>query len=133
MQGNSEPKTKKLGVWQKIEDMMVYSYPILHKADREHRWHIVADVRRVMDEMLECCIEGNHVESPVAVRLESIRKLDVANQKLKSYLQIMHGAHILPLQNWRTWDGKCVEIGRMTGGWMKSLQTGGSKKGIDRK
>ena len=43
--------------------------------------------------------------------------------KLKAYLRLSHDLGFLPLKKYEVWSEKVVEIGKMLGGWLKTVHS----------
>ena len=50
--------------------------------------------------------------------------------KLRAYLRLSHTLRFLPTKKYEVWSGLVVEIGKMLGGWLKSVN--GQPKDIGR-
>ena len=42
--------------------------------------------------------------------------------KLRAYLRLSHNLGFLPRKKYEIWSEKVVEIGKMLGGWLKSVK-----------
>lgn len=102
---------------QKIVDMMVYGYQALAQFPKAEKFAIVADIKRCMDTMLERCIEAKLKY----YKKTTLQELDTANAKLRAYLRISHELGFLPTKKYSVWGEKSVEIGKMLGGLLKSV------------
>ena len=102
---------------QKILDMMEYAYPALAQFPKSEKFAIVADIKRVMDVMLERTVEAQKKY----YKKSTLQELDVAIAKLKVYLRLSHSLKFLPTKKYGIWSDMVVEIGKMLGGWLKSV------------
>lgn len=114
MSDAGEPK--KFEILQKVKDMMLYAYPALAQFPKSEKFAMVADIKRVMDRMLELCIE---IEKKI-YRKNSLQNLDVANAQLKTYIQMAHLLKFLSTHKYEIWSDMVVEIGKMIGGMLKA-------------
>lgn len=114
----ADGEPKKFETLQKVKDMMLYAYPALAQFPKSEKFAMVADIKRVMDEMLELCIE---IDKKI-YRKNSLQNLDVANAKLQTYLQMAHVLKFLPTHKYEIWSAKSVEIGKMIGGMLKAVR-----------
>lgn len=114
----SEDKPQKFETLQKVKDMMLYAYPALNQFPKSEKFAMVADIKRVMDEMLELCIE---IDKKI-YRKNSLQNLDVANAKLQAYLQMAKLLRFLPIKKYEIWSAQSVEIGKMIGGLLKAVK-----------
>ena len=113
---DGEPK--KFETLQKVKDMMLYAYPALAQFPKSEKFAMVARIKDIMDDMLEMCIE---VENKI-YRKNTLQNLDIANKKLKNYIQMAHLLKFLPTHKYEVWSGMVVEIGKMIGGMLKAAK-----------
>lgn len=48
---------------------------------------------------------------------------DVEVAKLRAYLRLSHELGFLPMKKYEVWSGMAVEIGKMLGGWLKTIKS----------
>lgn len=70
-----------------------------------------------MDTMLERAIEAQKKY----YKKTTLQDLDVEIMKMKAYLRLSQNLGFLPMKKYEIWSGKVVEIGKMLGGWLKSV------------
>ena len=51
----------------------------------------------------------------------TLQELDVEIMKLRAYLRLSHELGFLPMKKYEVWSGMVVEIGKMLGGWLKTV------------
>ena len=117
---------EELKILQKIMDMMEYAYPALAQYPKGEKFALVTDIKRCMDAMLERCIEAQKHY----YKRNTLQQLDVEIMKLRAYLRLSHTLRFLPRKKYEVWSGLVVEIGKMLGGWLKSVN--GQPKDIGR-
>ncbi len=108
---------EELKILQKTFDMINYAYPALAQYPKGEKFAIVADIKRCMDVMLERIIEANKKY----YKKTTLQELDVEVEKLKAYVRLSYNLGFLPPKKYEQWSGLVVEIGRMVGGWIKSV------------
>lgn len=108
---------EELKILQKTFDMINYAYPALAQYPKGEKFALVADIKRCMDVMLERIIEANKKY----YKKTTLQELDVEVEKLKAYVRLSYNLGFLPPKKYEQWSGLVVEIGRMVGGWMKSV------------
>lgn len=106
-----------LKILQKIFDMMEYGYAALAQYPKSEKFALVADIKRSMDRMLERAIEAQKKY----YKKTTLQELDVEIMKLKAYLRLSKNLGFLPMKKYEIWSEKVVEIGKMLGGWLKSV------------
>ena len=108
---------EELKILQKTFDMMNYAYPALAHYPKGEKFALVVDIKRGMDVMLERIIEANKKY----YKKTTLQELDVEVEKLKAYVRLSYNLGFLPPKKYEQWSGLVVEIGRMVGGWIKSV------------
>ena len=102
----------------KIEDMMLYAYPVLNAYPKYERFVLAADIKRCMDQAMERTIEANkkYYKKP------TLQELDVEIDKLRKYVRLSYRLKYIDFKKYKQWSEKVNEIGRMLGGWMASVK-----------
>ncbi len=108
---------EELKILQKIFDMMEYGYAALAQYPKSEKFALVTDIKRSMDTMLERAIEAQKKY----YKKTTLQELDVEVMKLKAYLRLSQNLGFLPMRKYEIWSAKVVEIGKMLGGWLKSV------------
>lgn len=108
---------EELKILQKIFDMMEYGYAALAQYPKSEKFALVTDIKRSMDTMLERAIEAQKKY----YKKTTLQELDVEVMKLKAYLRLSQKLGFLPMKKYEIWSEKVVEIGKMLGGWLKSV------------
>lgn len=72
-----------------------------------------------MDTMLERTIEAQKKY----YKKTTLQDLDVEVAKLRAYLRLSHELGFLPMKKYEVWSGMAVEIGKMLGGWLKTIKS----------
>ncbi len=98
--------------------MMGYGYGALAQYPKSERFALVTDIKHSMDRMLERAIEAQKKY----YKKTTLQDLDVEIAKLKAYLRLSHDLRFLPPKKYEIWSGMVVEIGKMLGGWLKSVR-----------
>jgi len=104
-------------VLQKVQDMMIYGYPILSRFPKVEKFSLAADIRTCMDQLLELTI----TEDKKYTKKTTLENMDICNEKLKIYLRIAMELKYMSLHTYGVWEAKIVEIGKMIGGLIKSV------------
>lgn len=117
--GGEYNMAEELKILQKIFDMMEYGYAALAQYPKSEKFALVTDIKRSMDTMLERAIEAQKKY----YKKTTLQELDVEIMKLKAYLRLSQKLGFLPMKKYEIWSGKVVEIGKMLGGWLKSVNS----------
>jgi len=105
-------------ILQKVFDMMEYGYLALAQFPKSEKYALATDIKHCMDIMLERCIEAQKKY----YKKSTLQEFDVENTKLKAYLRLSFNLGFLPPKKYEIWSGMVVEIGKMLGGWIKSVK-----------
>jgi len=108
-----------LKILQKTFDMIEYAYPVLAQFPKSEKFALVADIKRCMDKMLELLIEAQKKY----YKKTTLQELDVEMAKLQAYTRLAHNLGHLPMKKYQQWSERNVEIGKMIGGWIKSVKS----------
>ena len=111
--------TEDFKLLQKVQDMMVYGYPILDRFPKSVKFSLAQDIRLSMNEMLRLTIAEDAKKS----KLTTLEHLDVENKALMRLLWISMELKYLSKHQYGVWEAKLVEIGRMIGGLLKSVNS----------
>lgn len=109
-------------ILQKIFDMMEYGYIALQQFPKSEKFALVTDIKRSMDTLLERCIEAQKKY----YKKTTLQDMDVEIMKLRAYIRLSHRLGFLPMKKYEIWAENLVEIGKMLGGWLKSVNGQGS-------
>lgn len=109
--------SQELMILQKVMDMMEYGYLALAQYPKGEKFALVTDIKRSMDTMLERVIEAQKKY----YKKTTLQELDVEIAKLKAYMRLSHQLRFLPTKKYEVWSEQVVEIGKMLGGWLKSV------------
>lgn len=102
----------------KIEDMMLYAYPVLNAYTKYERFVLAADIKRCMDQAMERTIEANKKY----YKKTTLQELDVEIDKLRKYIRLSYKLKYIDYKKYKHWGELVNEIGRMLGGWMASTK-----------
>mgnify|MGYP002543455819 FL=1 len=102
----------------KIEDMMLYAYPVLNAYPKYERFVLAADIKRCMDQSMERTIEANKKY----YKKTTLQELDVEIDKLRKYVRLSYRLKYIDFKKYKQWSELVNEIGRMLGGWMASVK-----------
>lgn len=104
-------------ILEKVFDMIGYAYPALAQFPKAEKFSLVADIKHIMDRMLELTIEAQKKY----YKKTTLQELDVCVAKLKAYIRLSFNLKFLPMSKYEIWSGMVVEIGKMLGGWLKTV------------
>ena len=111
--------TGEFKILQKVQDLMLYSYPILTQFPKAERFSFAQDIRHCLNTLLELTI----TEEKRYIKKTTIENMDVENEKLKLYIRMAHDLRYIDNHRYAVWEAKVVEIGRMIGGLLRSVSS----------
>lgn len=111
--------TEELKIQQKIFEMMEYAYPITAQFPKSEKFTLAADIKKQMDVLMERCIEAKKRY----YKKSTLQDMDVANEKLMMYVRLSCRLQYISVHTYGVWSQKLVEIGRMIGGWLKTVNS----------
>ena len=109
--------TEDLKILQKIFDMREYAYGALAQFPKSEKFALCTDIKHSMDKLLERCIEAQKKY----YKKTTLQDMDVEIAKLRAYIRLSHQLGFLPPKKYEVWSEKLVEIGKMLGGWIKTV------------
>lgn len=112
-----------LMILQKIFDMMEYAYGALAQFPKSEKFALVTDIKHSMDILLSRCIEAQKRY----YKKTTLQDMDVEVMKLRAYIRLSFQLGFLPVKKFEIWSEKMVEIGKMLGGWIKSVKESNSR------
>lgn len=110
-------ETKEFLLLQKILDMMEYGYVALRQFPKSERYALATDIKRCMDEMVSLAITARKRY----YKKTTLQDLDVEIMKLRVYIRLAYRLRFLPMEKYENWSAMVVEIGKMLGGWIKTV------------
>jgi hypothetical protein len=109
-------------IFTKTHDFLVWLIPRTAAFPREQRFVLA---RKVQDTALcfqECLIEaGSLPKEQRGAKLQWLNRADVELTKLRYHLRLCHDLDLIGTGQYRHAAGLVTEIGRLLGGWFKSL------------
>lgn len=107
-----------LKIKQKVYDMMKYAYPALQQFPKSEKMALAADIKRCMNNLLGLVIEADKKY----YKKTTLQMIDVELEKIKIYVRLSRDLGFLPMKKYEYWSGLLAEIGKMLGGWIKSVK-----------
>jgi hypothetical protein len=106
---------------QKIEGMIQYGHVAIRQFPKSERHVLSQELRQTMWELLRLVITCNHRYH----KKTTMQDLDATLDLLRSQIRLAKDLEFLPFKKYEVWSRLLDEVGRMIGGWYKSLRTGG--------
>jgi len=104
-------------VYQKTYDMIQYGYQALKQFPRSEKYTFAAEIKMTMIELLKLIISTNKKYH----KKTTMRKVDTQLELLRTYLRLARDLEFLSFKKYEIWSKQLEEIGKLIGGWMKSI------------
>jgi hypothetical protein len=109
-----------LKIRQKCEEMIAYGYVALRQFPSFEKHVLAAEVRTTMWNVLRLIIITNKRYH----KKTTMQDLDAELDLLRSQVRTAFSLRYVDLKKYETWSRHIDEVGRMIGGWFKSLSRG---------
>ena len=103
---------------QKILDMMEYAYIALRQFPKSEKYALATDIKRCMDLILGYAIEARKHY----YKKTTLQNMDVEIAKLRVYIRLSYRLRFIDMAKYDNWSTMVDEIGRMLGGWLKTVR-----------
>lgn len=103
---------------EKCKDMMKYGYQALRDIPRDYRYTLGADIRASMNNLLNLIIRcGKRY-----YKKTTLEDMDIELETLRTYVQVAVENRVISVKKYEYWSKLLEELGRMIGGWLKSVK-----------
>ncbi len=111
---------KQSPIFTRTYDLLRWLIPLTVKFPRQHRFVMAAKLQRVAFKFQDQIIKAAYSPEPLP-RLKRLKKADVKLTKLRLYLRLSRDLELISLGQYAYGIRMVSEIGRLLGGWQKSL------------
>ena len=111
------PKVTDLVIRQKTEAMIEYAYIALRQFPAHERHVLSAEIRLRLWNLLHLIVLAHKRYH----KRTALQDLDAQIDLLRSQVRLAHSLGYINAQKYETWARHNDEIGRMVGGWLKTL------------
>lgn len=108
---------KQSPIFTRTYDLLRWLIPMTVKFPRQHRFVMAAKLQRVALEFQDQIIEAAYSAEPLPL----LKRADVSLTRLRLYLRLSRDLELLSLGQYAHVIRMVSEIGRLLGGWQKSL------------
>lgn len=110
-------KREDLKILQKTYDMIQYGYIALRQYPKSEKHTLAAETKRSMYELLKLIIRANRRY----YKKTTLQDIDIELDHLRYLIRLGHDLGFLPFKKYEIWSKRLDELGKMLGGWMKSI------------
>jgi four helix bundle protein len=107
-----------LAVKQKTEDMIAYAYVALRQFPKSERHVLSQEIRQSLWRLLRLIVVCNRRY----YKKTTLQDLDAELDLLRSQVRMAQSLGYLPFKKYEVWSRMLDEVGRMVGGWIKSVR-----------
>lgn len=111
-------KQNDLKILQKCYDMIEYGYAALRQFPKSERHTLAAEIKTSMYELLKLIIRANKRY----FKKTTLQDMDVELENLRYLIRLANSLRFLPFKQYEHWSKRLDELGRMLGGWFKSIE-----------
>jgi len=122
---NATGTTSDFMMLQKILDMMEYAYIALRQFPKSEKYALATDIKHCMDLILGYAITAQKRY----YKRTTLQEMDVEIAKLRTYIRLAYNLKFISMDKYQNWSDMVVEIGRMLGGWLKTVNSQKSRQG----
>lgn len=110
----------KESIISKAYDLLKYSIPMLNKFPRDFKYTLGDRIQNMQAELLELLIEAYY--QPPALKRDTLARVNILLEKLRHFYRLGYDLGLYTSLRYQDFAERLNEIGRMTGGWLKSLE-----------
>ena len=111
-------KNEEFLLQEKILDMMEYGYIALRQFPKSEKYALATDIKRCMDEILRLAIRARKRY----YKKTTLEDMDIEIANLRVFVRLSFRLHFIDMQKYETWSKAVDEIGKMLGGWLKTVK-----------
>lgn len=105
-------------ILQKCYDMIQYGYICLRQYPKSEKHTLAAETKVCMLNLLKLIIQANKRY----YKKTTLQDIDVELETLRHYTRLAQSLNFLPIKKYENWIKMISEIGRLLGGWMRSIK-----------
>lgn len=106
-------------LYQKVYDLILYSFPILNKFPKSQKWVLAQDLQKSMINLLKYILIAHKGYN----RKEMLIKADIEIQIIRTQIRLAKdlGSQFINIKRYGIFCEKLSEIGRIFGGYSKKI------------
>lgn len=105
---------------QKVYDLLKFTIPILNRFPRSQKFVLGDRIQNQLSDLLELYIEAYYAKTSGKKSL--LDKANISLEKLRHYFRLCFELGLFDSKKYHDFAQRLHEIGRMTGGWLRSLE-----------
>ncbi len=104
---------------QKVYEMLKYTIPVLNRYPKNQKFVLADRIQNQLTDLLELYIEAFYASSNRKKTL--LVRANVTLEKLRHLFRLSYELNLIHEKRYEDFSMKLNEIGKMTGGWLRSL------------
>jgi len=109
---------KDLVIYQRVYDLLLYILPILQRMPKAYRFTVVMQIENSLLEIVTLVARANKESD----KRTTLFLLDIELDKARLLFRLAHDLRLLPTEKYGLVSERIVEIGKLLGGWQRSLK-----------
>lgn len=101
-------------------ELLKHAIPVLNRLPKSQKFTLGDRIQQMLTEVLEKLIEASY--APPAQKKEILPQANILLEKLRFFFRLAHELGYLSMAQYKEMTLRTDEIGRMAGGWLKSLR-----------
>lgn len=97
--------------------MLEYAYPALAQFPKAEKFSLAQDIRNSMNTLVKLTV----AEEKKYTKKTTLENMDIELATLKIYVRLAMRLKFISFHKYEVWEGMLVEIGKMIGGLLKSV------------
>ena len=106
-----------LVIYQRVYDLLLYILPILQRMPKAYRFTVVMQIENSLLEVVTLIARANRELN----KGTTLFLLDIELDKARLLFRLAHDLRLLPTDKYGQVSERLVEIGKLLGGWQRSL------------
>lgn len=111
---------KETTIVQKVYDLLRFSIPVLNRFPKNQKFILADRIQNLISDLLELYIEAYYL--PPNRKLPLLHKANIQLEKIRNFVRLCYDLGIFSSLKYRDFAERLHEIGKMTSGWIKSLE-----------
>lgn len=104
---------------QKVYELLKNTIPVLNKFPRNQKFSLGDRIQNQLSDLLELYIEAYYL--PGGQKKALLFRANISLEKLRHYFRLCYELGLIHSNKYKEFAFQTNEIGKMTGGWLKSL------------
>lgn len=110
-------KSGQLILLQKMYDLVKFGYITVKQFPKTEKFCMGAAIKESLNLMLGYVVSASEKSNPKS----DLQKLDIENKKMRAFVKMSMELSFISMGKYEEWSRKSIEIGKLLGGWLKSL------------